>query len=141
MSSNKTEVKSQWNRLFIFYQHSPNSWLPIEWCFSFIGFPHIPVGKESCLQCRRPLLDFWVRKIHWRRERLPIPVFLGFLCGSAGKDSICNAGRPGFDSWVGKIPWRRERLPTPVFWWPGKFHGLYSPSGHKVGHNWVTLAL
>ena len=34
--------------------------------------------------------------------------------------------RPGFDPWVGKIPWRRERLPTPVFW-PGEFHGLYSP--------------
>ena len=30
--------------------------------------------------------------------------------------------------WVGKIPWRRERLPTPVFW-PGEFHGLYSPWG------------
>ena len=33
-------------------------------------------------------------------------------------------------SLVGKIPWRRERLPTPVFW-PGEFHGLYSPWGHK----------
>ena len=33
---------------------------------------------------------------------------------------------PGFDPWVGKISWRRERLPTPVFW-PGEFHGLYSP--------------
>ena len=33
-------------------------------------------------------------------------------------------------TWVGKIPWRRERLPTPVFW-PGEFHGLYSPWGHK----------
>ena len=31
-----------------------------------------------------------------------------------------------FDPWIGKIPWRRERLPTPVFW-PGEFHGLYSP--------------
>ena len=31
-----------------------------------------------------------------------------------------------FDPWVGKIPWRKERLPTPVFW-PGEFHGLYSP--------------
>ena len=39
-------------------------------------------------------------------------------------------GRPGFNPWVGKIPWRRERLPTPVFW-PGEFHGLYSPWGHK----------
>ena len=31
---------------------------------------------------------------------------------------------------IGKIPWRREWLPTPVFW-PGEFHGLYSPWGHK----------
>ena len=35
-----------------------------------------------------------------------------------------------FNSWVGKIPWRREWLPTPVFW-PGEFHGLYSPWGGK----------
>ena len=36
-----------------------------------------------------------------------------------------------FSIWkVGKIPWRRESLPTPVFW-PGEFHGLYSPWGHK----------
>jgi len=33
---------------------------------------------------------------------------------------------PGF----GKIPWRSERLPNPVFW-PGEFHGLYSPWGPK----------
>ena len=33
-------------------------------------------------------------------------------------------------SWAGKIPWRRKQLPTPVFW-PGDFHGLYSPWGHK----------
>ena len=32
--------------------------------------------------------------------------------------------------WVGKIPWRGDRPPTPVFW-PGEFHGLYSPWGHK----------
>ena len=38
--------------------------------------------------------------------------------------------RSGFHPWVGKIPWRREQLPTPVFW-PGEFHGLYSPWGHK----------
>ena len=31
---------------------------------------------------------------------------------------------------VGNIPWRRERIPTPVFW-PGEFHGLYSPWGCK----------
>ena len=50
-------------------------------------------------------------------------VSLKGLCGSAGKESACNP-------WVGKTPWRRERLPTLVFW-PGEFHGLYSPWGHK----------
>ena len=32
--------------------------------------------KESCLQFRRPEFDPWVRKIPWRREWLPTPVFL-----------------------------------------------------------------
>ena len=45
-------------------------------------------------------------------------------------------------SWVGKIPWRRERLPTPVFW-PGEFHGLYSPWGHKESDvaEWLSVSL
>ena len=29
-----------------------------------------------------------------------------------------------------KDPWRKEQLPIPVFW-PGEFHELYSPWGHK----------
>ena len=47
-------------------------------------------------------------------------------------------GSPG----VGKIPWRREQLPTPVFW-PGEFHGLYSPWGHKKSDTteWLSLSL
>ena len=36
-----------------------------------------------------------VRKICWRRDRLPTPVFLGFLCGSTDKESTCNTGDPG----------------------------------------------
>ena len=31
-------------------------------------------------------------------------------------------------------PWRGEGLPTPVFW-PGGFHGVYSPWGRRVGHD------
>ena len=38
------------------------------------------------------LVQFLGWKIHWRRGRLPTPVFLGFPCGSAGKESTCNAG-------------------------------------------------
>ena len=40
----------------------------------------------------------------------------------------------------GKIPWRRERLPTPVFW-PGEFHGLYSPRGGKEPDTTERLSL
>ena len=75
-------------------------------------------------------------KIRWRRDRLPIPVFLGFPGGSAGEESACKGGRSGFDPWVGKIPWRKEWLPTPVFL-HGKSHAQrslegYSPWGCKV---------
>ena len=47
-----------------------------------------------------------------------------------------------FDAWVGKISWRRERLLTPVFW-PGEFHGLYSPWDHKEldTTEWLSLVL
>jgi len=31
----------------------------------------------------------------WRRERLPTPVFLGFLGGSDSKESTCNVGNLG----------------------------------------------
>ena len=51
-----------------------------------------------CLHvCRqlRPWFNSWVRKIFWRRDRLPTPVFLGFPCGSADKESACNVGDLG----------------------------------------------
>ena len=51
---------------------------------------------------------------------------LGLPFGSAGKESACNVGDLGSILRLGKSPGQRERLPTPVFW-PGKFHGLYSP--------------
>ena len=68
--------------------------------------------------------------ICYRWDRLPTPVFLGFLGNSAGKIIHLHCAIPGFNPWVGKIPWRREWLPTPVLW-PGEFHGLYSPWGRK----------
>ena len=41
-----------------------------------MGFPGGLGGKRIRLQCRRTRFDPWVRKIPWRRDRLPIPVFL-----------------------------------------------------------------
>ena len=62
---------------------------------SILGLPWWLSWYRIRLQCRRPQFNSWVRKIPWRRERLPIPVFLGFPGGSAGKESACNAGDPG----------------------------------------------
>jgi hypothetical protein len=75
-------------------------------------------------------VQFLGRKICWRRDGLPTPVFLGFPCGSAGKESACNVGDLRSIPGLGRFPWRRERLPALAFW-PGEFHGLYSPWGHK----------
>jgi len=49
-----------------------------------------------------------VRKICWRRDRLPTPVFLGFLCGSAGKESACNSGGLGLIPGLGRSPGERK---------------------------------
>ena len=57
-------------------------------------------------QCRRSrfgsIPEF--RKIRWRRDRLPAPVFLGFPCGSAGKESTCNMGDLGSIPGLGRSP-------------------------------------
>ena len=45
-------------------------------------------------------------KIHWRRDRLPTPVFLGFPCGLARKEFVCNAGDLGSIPGLGRS--RRE---------------------------------
>jgi len=43
------------------------------------AFPVGVSGKEpacQCRRCKRCRLDFWVRKIPWRRKWQPTPVFL-----------------------------------------------------------------
>ena len=46
----------------------------------------------------------WVGKIHWRRDRLPNPVFLSFSCGPTGKESHCNMGDPCSIPGLGRPP-------------------------------------
>ena len=40
----------------------------------------------------------------WRRDRLLIPVFLGFPGGSDGQESTCNAGNLGLIPGLGRSP-------------------------------------
>ena len=56
-------------------------------CYLKISIPSMAQFVRIHLQCRRPWFSPRVRKIPWRRDRLPTPVFLGFPCGSAGTES------------------------------------------------------
>ena len=58
-----------------------------------------PVMQETL-----PWFNSWVRKIHWGRDRLLTPVFLGFPYDSAGKESACNARDLGSILGLGRSP-------------------------------------
>ena len=66
-------------------------------------FGHIILVKSEAQLVNNPpamqetRFDFWVRKIPWRRDRLPTPVFLGFPGGSGGNEFACNAGDMGLN--------------------------------------------
>ena len=71
----------------------------------------------------------WVGKIHWRRGRLPTPVFLGFLGGSAGKESAYNAGDLGSIPGLGRSPGEGNGYPL-------QYSGLEnSLVCSRAGHN------
>ena len=94
------------------------------------SFPGSSVGLRTSLQCKRPWFSSCVRKFPWRRDKLPIPIFLGFPGGSDGKESACNVEDLHSIPDLEKSPWRREWQPTPVFL-PGESHGQRSPVGYS----------
>ena len=104
-----------------------------------INIPDSLVGKESACNAGEPgsipgsgrSAEKWYAT-HSSIFGLPLWLSLERIC--------LQCGRPGFNSWVGKIPWRREKLPTPGFW-PGEFHGLYSPWSHKESDITEQLSL
>ena len=49
-------------------------------------------------------VQFLGRKIPWRRDRLPIPVFMGFPGGSDSQESTCSAGELGSLPGFGRFP-------------------------------------
>ena len=56
-------------------------------------------GSRICLQCRRPEFNPWVRKIPWRREWLPTPVFLlGEFYGQGGLSSYSPRSHKEWDT-------------------------------------------
>ena len=91
------------------------------------GFPDSSVGKESACNAGDP----GFRKIHWRRDRLPTPVFLGFPSGSAGKESGYNAGDLGSIPGLGRFPGEGNGYPLQYSGLENAMDYIYSPWGCK----------
>ena len=89
------------------------------------GFPDSSVAKESACNAGDPDLVPGLGRSTGEGIGYPLRYSWASLVAQLVKNlpAVC-------ETWVGKIPWRREKLPTPVFW-PGEFHRLYSPWGHK----------
>ena len=80
-----------------------------------VGFPRGSDGKESACQCRRPRFDPWVRKIPWRREWQPTPVFLpGEFQGQRNLE--------GYSAWGHKESDMTERLILSLSQWDNSCH-------------------
>ena len=84
------------------------SWRLGGYCFPWTS---LPIGASLTAQLvknppamQETQMDSWVRKIRWRRDRLPTPVFLGFPGGSTGEESACKAGDLGSISGLGRSP-------------------------------------
>ena len=60
---------------------------------------------------QEPGFDSWVGEIHWRTDRLPTPVFLGFPGGSTGKESACSVGDLDSIPGLGRSPRKGNGCP------------------------------
>ena len=97
---------------------------------SLVGFPDSSVGKEFAW------FNSWLRKICWRRDRIPTPVFLSFPCGSAGKESTCNVGDLGPIPGLGRSPEEGKS-------YPHQYSGLENSMDcivHGAAKSWTWLS-
>ena len=94
------------------------------------------------MQCRRPWLDSWVRKIPWRKDRLTHSSILGFPWWSDSKESTCNVGDLGLIPGLGRSPGGGHGNPLQYPWrenpWTEEPGGLQSMGSQRVGHDWVS---
>ena len=99
-----------------------NSWITIHHAKS-LGFPGCPASKESTCNAGDPGSIPGSGRSAGEEIGYPLQYSLASLVAQLIKNLPIQHG---LDPWVRKISWRRGRLPTLVFW-PGEFHGLYSP--------------
>ena len=92
------------------------------------------MGKESkkkkCGQIYTYISDHSAALCSSDSTQYSVMAYVGKECKNEWIYVYMQRRGPRFDLWVEKIPWRRKWLLTPVFW-PGEFHGVYSPCGCK----------
>ena len=103
------------------------------------GFPDSLVGKESTCNTEDPgLIPGSGRSA---REGIGYP--LQYSWASLGAQLVKNLPAVR-ETWVRSLGWEdpleKGKVPTPVFW-PGEFHGLYSPWGRKGPDTTERLSL
>ena len=93
------------------------------------SFPGISAGKESACNARNPGLIPGLRSSPGEGLGYLLQYSWAFLVAQLVKNLTAM-----WETWVQSLGWedplRRKRLPIPIFW-PGEFHGLYSPWGHN----------
>ena len=111
----------------------------LEWVA--ISIPTIQLWGNSLCESGlpSPWFNSWVRKIPWRRDRLPTPVFLSFSCGSAGKESACKEEDLGSIPGLGRPPGERKGYPLQYSSLENSMD--QSPWGHKESDMTERLAL
>ena len=95
------------------------------------------------MQWRRPRFDSWVRKIHWRMDRLLTPVFLGFPGGSDGKKPpvMQETGVQPLD-WADPLEKGTATHSIILAWrilWTEEPGRLQSIESQRVWHDWSTF--
>ena len=96
---------------------------------SLVGFPDSSIGKESACNAGDPGSIRGSERSVGEGIGYPLQYSWASLVAQLVKTLSAM-----WETWVQSLGWEnllgRERLATPVFW-PGEFHGLYSPWGHK----------
>ena len=134
----KTGIHAARNRMEIGHGF-PSTWPPV--------FPLVMILRAALIALllkNPPAMQgtpvwFWIGKIHWRRDRLPTPVFLGFSCSSAGKESACSVGDLSSIPGLGRLPGDGKGYPLQHSGLENSMDCIVSTGWQRVGHEWATF--
>ena len=105
-----------------------------------MGFTDSSVSKESACNAGDPSSIPGSGGSAGEGIGYPFQYSWAFLGGLASKESAWDVGDLGSIPGLGRSPGEGKGCPLQEFW-PGEFHGLYSPWGHKESDRTERLSL